>query len=1037
MSSLAESFGQSIAIADERGNYTSTITFSAKNGIEASGSNPCPLCNSDRWCFHLSEDAAICGKTDSPSSGWFKVGTAKDGRSIFAREGSRRHRHRDLPNPEEILPLTLNPKTDSPQWVTLSTVGTESEQQIEYPYPNPETGEPLGKVIRKQWTDRRAVYGSNGRETKEIRPSHWAKPAHPDMGDGWWSDRGKGLEKWSLYREAEVRDAIASGAADVVFYVAGEQAVETARQLGLTAFCNQGGEGSYIQEIVDFLSANKPKLFAVWRDNDNAGAKASNKLLKACASSAIPCVVLEPENIWLDLPQKGDIYNVVTESGMEQPEIIKRLEIEIHRAILQRQNELDHAKQKGKKPPKPAAIARELAEKYRQQLAWHTGVKLWYRYSAKTEGIWSDLPDEAVNAIVIAALESRPDIAGDYSFPFVSHTASLMKAYLQVHEWNETPGLIPLQDGVLELATGKLLPHAPGYRLLWCLPYAWKDRAIGCQPIQDWMLAAMKGDRVLVEVLRAYLNAVVTGRVDLHRYLECIGPGGTGKGTYMRAAMALIGAENTAVTTLEQLEKNRFETSSIFGKRLLLITDSERYGGEVSVLKAITGGDPVRYERKNVQQCKPYIPNCMVIVGANEAVQSGDYTSGLERRRLSIPFIHQVKAAERRDLNAEFKPYLPGLLAWVLEMPNEQVTDLLRDTSNAVHSLARWKAETLIETNPMADWLDGCIVVNPAAKTYVGVAKRDKDKDSSNSYIYIDRWLYANYCEYSAATGSKPVSVRRFSPLLNDLCVNQLKLAGVSKGRDNQGAYFQGLMIRNPDFHNGWSRPITGDDDPPNKPPGGGGGSPNPSPPPSGDGLVMDSDVLVTAETLISDGSDGSDGIFQNNSQIEKESETLTQKTNSIEPGVGIEASNPSPQPATDNQQGFQPSQVSSPIHHQSVTNHHSAPQGDAAKEDVTVPSPQQLAALILGCKTWVAVVEQIDAVSAATNKARDVVFEILMKMYLSEGDRQHLVSLLAAHVRLFPQDKNAYAWLPGSCWKLKKKAISLAYKNEAGVQLR
>jgi putative DNA primase/helicase len=701
----------------------SYTTQFAENGIEASRDNPCLLCGSDDWCFHLSKNATICGKTDYAPSGWLKISKAKDGRGIFAKEGSRSHRCHGLPNPKEILPLQLNPKLDLPQWVTLSTVGSESEQQIEYFYPDPDTGEPLGKVVRKQWSNRRAVYGRSRRDTKEIRPWHWAKPFRPDVQDGWWSDRGKGEKeygyKWSLYRQSEVKEAIASGEA-VVFYVAGEQAVETAREIGLTAFCNQGGEGSYLQEIVDFLRANKPQLFVIFPDHDDTGRKSGAKLLQACTKANIPTVMIEPENIWLDLPNKGDIYDVVTKSGMGRPEIIERLEAELHRTLLSRQGELEQAERKGKKPPKSAAIARELAEKYRHELAWHTGVKLWYRYSAKIPGVWSELPDEAVDAIVIAALESRPDIAGDYSFPFVSHTVSLMKAYLQVHEWNETPGLVPLQDWVLELATGKLLPHAPGYRLLWCLPYTWQDRAIGCQPLQDWMLAAMKGDRTLVEVLRAYLKAVVTGRLDLQRYLECIGPGGTGKGTYMRLAMALVGAENTVVTTLDHLEKNRFETSGIYGKRLLLITDSERYGGEVSVLKAITGGDPVRYERKKVQQSKPFIPTCMVIVGANESVQSGDYTSGLERRRLTVPFIHQVKSEERRDLDAEFKPYLPGLLAWVLEIADEQVTALVRNTSSTVHSLAKWKAETLIETNPMAEWLNSCLVHDPAAKTYVG-----------------------------------------------------------------------------------------------------------------------------------------------------------------------------------------------------------------------------------------------------------------------------------------------------------------------------
>ena len=70
------------------------------------------------------------------------------------------------------------------------------------------------------------------------------------------------MRRWPLYRQAEVREAIASGTTKVVFYIAGEQGVETARgELGLTAFCNKGSEGSYLQQIVDFLKANKPRVW--------------------------------------------------------------------------------------------------------------------------------------------------------------------------------------------------------------------------------------------------------------------------------------------------------------------------------------------------------------------------------------------------------------------------------------------------------------------------------------------------------------------------------------------------------------------------------------------------------------------------------------------------------------------------------------------------------------------------------------------------------------------------------------------------------
>ena len=510
--------------------------------------------------------------------------------------------------------------------------------------------------------------------------------------------------------------------------------------------------------------------------------------------------------------------------------------------------EQSHKAKKNVLPPQDGA-AWALAQKYHDQIAWHSRTHSWLKYNPDS-GIWEELTPETVRRLVSRYLRTLPS-GHNFTANYVTGVMNQLKAEVEVITWDEQPGFIPLQDGVLDTSTLELLPHAPEYRLLWQLPYKWADRTIGCVPIHAWMMEATRGNHQVIQVLRAYLKAVVTGRTDLQRYLELIGAGGTGKGTYSRLAMALVGHNNTTVTTLEQLEKNRFETAAIHGKRLLLITDSERYGGEVSTLKAITGGDPVRYEKKNVQQTKPFMPTCMVIVSANEPIQSSDYTSGLERRRLTIPFMHQVEANQRRDLDAEFKPYLPGLLDWVLAMPDQDVAQLVRNTSESVFALKNWKIETLLDTNPLADWFDNCLVLAAGEKTYVGDSRRRPDS-----------YLYASYCDYMAGNGNKAVSGKRFSNLLQDLAVNQLKFKSLKKARDRYGSYFPDIVIRAGKYA-ALPRPITGqlDDIPPDD-----------TPPPGlphcdgsvadCDGSVADCDGSVTAETIGSDGCDGCDGFL-------------------------------------------------------------------------------------------------------------------------------------------------------------------------------
>ena len=637
----------------------------------------------------------------------------------------------------------------------------------------------------------------------------------------------------------------------------------------------------------------------------------------------------------------SDKFGQIMSSATPYSEWLKKLEGQFQ-ANQKQKAEGKGGSKRPAPPPEPIIIALALVEKYRVRLAWNDEAQSWFQYEGEIPGVWGVESPVAVKAVIQAELDSDPRTALKYGHSYLLNVINLMQPKLLVKRWDNSYSLniVPLTDGVLHLPTMELRPHAPGYRLTWALPYSWKDRGIGCQPIQAWLLEIMRGDRDCVELLRAYLNCCVTGRVDLHRFLEAIGPGGTGKSTYTRIAKALVGVRNVFTTELKHLEQNRFESSGIYGKRLVEITDSERYVGNITVLKAITGQDSLRYERKYIQQGDGFTPQCMVIVCANEQIQSADYTSGLERRRLTVPFLNEIAPEARRNLigflgdkpHGEFEPYLPGLLEWVLAMSFEKVTELVLNTERSIPSLKRARLESLCEANPLADWLDNCIVHRVDEKTYVGVAKRDKSPDSSTTFLFTEFWLYANYCEYSASTGSKPISVRRFSSLLHDLCRSQLKLPGVARGKDRRGSYFDGLIIRRDDDTS--PRPITG-----HEPPGGSPPPPPPSdnpppPPPSDngnppncDGTVMDCDGTVMAETLASDGCDGCDGFLQNSTQDNQQiSDT---DLNSQEIGeIGKEGcENPSQSitnPETASEQAFKSSQQPSHCHHnpsQSITN--------------------------------------------------------------------------------------------------------------------
>ncbi|MFM6456056.1 MAG: phage/plasmid primase, P4 family, partial [Planktothrix sp.] len=391
-------------------------------------------------------------------------------------------------------------------------------------------------------------------------------------------------------------------------------------------------------------------------------------------------------------------------------------------------------------------ISEYLADKYRENLAWNIEAQEWYRYGAQYNGIWSVEPIECIKQVINAELKglaaiynqsiSNPEQFKKISYQLISSIEKLMVCELGQKKWDfDNKELIPFKNGVLNFKTHKFTEHCPGNRLTWCLPYDYNLMA-DCQPIKDWMLE-MFGSSEMVEFVRAYLNAIVTSRTDLQSYLELIGPGGTGKSTVIRLAQALVGVQNCHTTSLEKLEKDKFEPANIYGKKLIIISDSERYGGGVSMLKAITGGDSIPFEMKFKQARGGFTPSVMVLVAANELPQSNDYTSGLSRRRLTVTMNKQIDVLNRRDLieingesiKGDFAPYIPGLVNWVLAVPTDHVTNTIKGYSTLATVKAS-KAEILTETNPIAAWVNYCIIYEKESKTYVGAAMPDKSPDS-------------------------------------------------------------------------------------------------------------------------------------------------------------------------------------------------------------------------------------------------------------------------------------------------------------------
>jgi len=357
---------------------------------------------------------------------------------------------------------------------------------------------------------------------------------------------------------------------------------------------------------------------------------------------------------------------------------------------------------------------------------------------------------------------------------------------------NVATGLVPFANSCLRLSDMQRIPHCREHGNAWVLPYDY-DAAATCPRIKGFLLDRL-GDHAVVEVFRAFGRALLIGE-PLKCFLEITGPSNTGKTVLANLLMALVGSSNTAAMTLQRLEdrQQRFETLKLRNRRLAVFSECQDYSGQLQVLKAITGGDPIPAEIKGGRHLDLTYTGGVVLVG-NGPVRASDPTGAVINRRRSLPVPKVVAADQERCLlkiagtggwEGELAEELPGLVNWALGMTAAQASSAL---ARDVRSLARAesKLEALLATDPLAEFAEQRLIWHPVPLEewhglQVGVASSDPEIS-----------LFASYLQFMDEQGrnTRPLSLKVFKAKLVDLLRDTLGLP-LPPGSDLSGGDYR------------------------------------------------------------------------------------------------------------------------------------------------------------------------------------------------------------------------------------------------------
>ena len=429
---------------------------------------------------------------------------------------------------------------------------------------------------------------------------------------------------------------------------------------------------------------------------------------------------------------------------------------------------------KDKKESIPSALAmskKVFKDLFEDAIRFDASCKQFWRYDGK--GKWITCSNEYIFYEVRKYLEEAIDT---FSPSYVRNVIEFAIGEILHEGWTEASNLLylPFTNGVLELKTGQLLDHSPDYGFTWQLPRPYSAIAGNWGKIDNFLDTFTNKNRQLKDIAIAFCQAVLTGRADLQKFLYLFGSGANGKGAFMGLLSMLVGKENTHSTTIAELNESRFESANLMNKRLVLMTDEDKRVGGLSVFKSATGQDPIRYERKG-KDATNFIFKGMFVIAANSPTFVGDSSFAIKRRKLDFPCLARVEEQDRRDLTPEFEAELTAFTTYLLSIPDEAVTAIIRG-AGSVAAVKQLNWEMTVREDSIAAFFSDKLVIDPNGSIGCGT-------------------LYKSYQGYCEESGLKSKGINNFTPNLIELCNVSLGHS-IAHKRSSAGNVIKGLRLR-------------------------------------------------------------------------------------------------------------------------------------------------------------------------------------------------------------------------------------------------
>jgi putative DNA primase/helicase len=350
------------------------------------------------------------------------------------------------------------------------------------------------------------------------------------------------------------------------------------------------------------------------------------------------------------------------------------------KAVGQTQQEIAAAKARASKAEAPEGLIvvedtsfKGLAEAFLRHRHPADDLRAWrgeyYRWTGTHYGQQdTDALKHEIGRFLHAALNPVPDSMRNINDIFAAlPRADGFKVYVQ-NDKEPHSGVRACANGVLDLATGTLLPHDASRWVLSASPWAWTPTM--ATPNWDAFLQSLKFDPVGLQCLREAMGFLAFGPGKFQKIVLLVGARRGGKGTILQLLNNMVGKTSSAALTDLATD---FGLAGAIGADLISMGDVQADKGTpfqsqariVERLVSVSGRDRVQINRKGREQWDGVL-DARIVMACNKVPALKDPGGALRGRYVVIPFHQSFQGREDLALFDRLRPELPGIAAWAL-----------------------------------------------------------------------------------------------------------------------------------------------------------------------------------------------------------------------------------------------------------------------------------------------------------------------------------------------------------------------------------